>query len=99
LEGRPDRPARRGRRAAPIAPPQTLAEAQADQFRHIVAEGTFQNDKELFLAASSDNGDSGYQVLTPLAMTDGRTMFVNRGFIPLELKDRRNAPPANYRAT
>jgi surfeit locus 1 family protein len=26
--------------------------------------------------------------MTPLAMTDGRTMFVNRGFIPLELKDK-----------
>jgi surfeit locus 1 family protein len=73
---------------APIAPPQTFPEAQADQFHHIVAEGTFQNDKELFLAASSEGGDSGYQVMTPLAMTDGRTLFVNRGFIPLELKDK-----------
>jgi surfeit locus 1 family protein len=74
--------------AGPIAPPQTLAEARGDQFRHVDAEGTFDNDKELFLAASSEEGDSGYQVLTPLKMTDGRTMFVNRGFIPLELKDK-----------
>ncbi len=74
--------------AAPIAPPQTLAEARGDAFRHTVAEGTYDNDKELFLAASSDGGDSGYQVVTPLKMTDGRTMFINRGFIPLELKDR-----------
>jgi surfeit locus 1 family protein len=74
--------------AAPAAPPQTLAEARRLEFRHIVAEGAFQNDKELFLAASSDSGESGYQVVTPLVMTDGRTMFVNRGFIPLELKDR-----------
>jgi surfeit locus 1 family protein len=74
--------------AAPIAPPQTLAEARGLEFHHVVAEGTFDNDRELFLAASSDNGESGYQVVTPLRMTDGRTMFVNRGFIPLELKDR-----------
>jgi len=73
--------------AAPIAPPRTLAEARPDEFHHIVAEGTFQNDKELFLAASSDGGEPGYQVVTPLVMADGRTMFVNRGFIPLELKD------------
>lgn len=73
--------------AAPRAPPQTLAEAQALEFHHIVAEGTFENDKELFLAAVSDNGEGGYQVLTPLRLTDGRTMFVNRGFIPLDLKD------------
>ncbi|HTW54235.1 MAG TPA: SURF1 family protein [Stellaceae bacterium] len=74
--------------AAPAAPPQTLAEARGLEFHHIVAEGAFRNDKELFLAASSDSGESGYQVVTPLVMTDGRTMFVNRGFIPLELKDR-----------
>jgi surfeit locus 1 family protein len=74
--------------AAPVAPPQTLAEAQGLEFHHIVAEGDFQNDKELFLAASSDSGDSGYQVVTPFRMTDGRTIFVNRGFIPLDLKDR-----------
>jgi surfeit locus 1 family protein len=73
--------------AAPIAPPRTLAEARADEFHHIVAEGTFLNGKELFLAASSEGGGSGYQVLTPLVMADGRTMFINRGFIPLELKD------------
>jgi surfeit locus 1 family protein len=74
--------------AAPILPPRTLAEARADQFHHVTAEGIFQNDKELFLAASSESGDSGYQVLTPLRMADGRTMFVNRGFIPLQLKDK-----------
>ena len=74
--------------AAPVAPPQTLAEARGLEFRHVVAEGSFENDKELFLAASSDEGESGYQVITPLVMADGRTMFVNRGFIPLALKDR-----------
>jgi len=74
--------------AAPIAPPQTLAEARTQEFRHVVAEGAFENDRELSLAASSDSGESGYQVLTPLRMTDGRTMFVDRGFIPLELKDK-----------
>jgi surfeit locus 1 family protein len=74
--------------AAPIAPPQTLAEARADEFHHVTAEGQFANDKELFLAAASEGGGSGYQVLTPLRLADGRTIFVNRGFIPLELKDR-----------
>jgi surfeit locus 1 family protein len=74
--------------AAPIAPPQSLAEARVDEFHHVVAEGSFANGRELFLAASSDSGQSGYQVLTPLDMTDGRTIFINRGFIPLDRKDR-----------
>lgn len=74
--------------AAPAPPPPSLTAARGLEFHHVVAEGVFQNDKELFLAATSDNGGSGYQVLTPLAMTDGQTMFVNRGFIPLDLKER-----------
>jgi surfeit locus 1 family protein len=45
------------------------------------------NDKEIFLAASSDSGQSGYQVLTPLREAGGRIVFVNRGFIPLDRKE------------
>lgn len=73
--------------AAPTVPPQTLDQALADAFHPIVAEGRFENGKELFLAASSDSGEPGYQVLTPFVMTAGRTLFVNRGFVPLALKD------------
>jgi surfeit locus 1 family protein len=73
--------------ASPIAPPQSFDEARGLEFHHIVAEGVFRNDKELYLAASSDSGDAGYQVVTPLVMSDGRTMFVNRGFVPSQLKD------------
>jgi len=73
--------------APPIAPPQTLAEAEQNQFRHVADDGVLLNDKEIFLAAASEGGGSGYQVLTPLQEPDGRIIFVNRGFIPLELKD------------
>ena len=73
--------------APPIAPPRTVAEARGLEFHHVVADGMFENDKELFLAAASDSGESGYQVMTPLVMSDGRTMFVNRGFVASELKD------------
>jgi surfeit locus 1 family protein len=78
--------------AAPIAPPSSLEQARGLEFRHVVAEGVFRNDKELFLAASSDNGGAGYQVVTPLAMSDGRTLFVNRGFIPADLKNPAKRP-------
>jgi surfeit locus 1 family protein len=73
--------------ASPIAPPRSFDEARGLEFHHIVAEGVFRNDKELYLAASSDSGEAGYQVVTPLVMSDGRKMFVNRGFVPSELKD------------
>jgi surfeit locus 1 family protein len=74
--------------APPTAPPQTLAEAQADQFRHVRDDGVLLNDKEIYLAATSDPGEPGYQVLTPLQEAGGRIVFVNRGFVALELKDK-----------
>jgi surfeit locus 1 family protein len=74
--------------ASAIPPPQTLAQAKTNEFRHIAVDGALLNDKEIFLAASSEEGEPGYQVLTPLQQGDGCIVFVNRGFIPLELKDR-----------
>jgi surfeit locus 1 family protein len=70
---------------SPIAPPLTLDEA--NEFRHVADDGVLLNDKEIYLAASSDSGESGYEVLTPLREAGGRVIFVNRGFIPLALKD------------
>jgi surfeit locus 1 family protein len=58
------------------------------EFRHVSAEGVFLNDKEIFLGATSGGGESGYQILTPLRQADGNIVFVDRGFIPSELKDR-----------
>jgi surfeit locus 1 family protein len=67
--------------------PQTLAEARGMEFRHVSAEGVFLNDKEIFLGATSEAGGQGYQILTPLLEPGGRVVFVNRGYIPAELKD------------
>lgn len=73
--------------AAPAAMPKSLAEARDMDFRHVSDEGVFLNDKEIFLGATSEGGGQGYQVLTPLVEPGGRAIFVNRGYIPAELKD------------
>jgi surfeit locus 1 family protein len=73
--------------AAPIAVPRSLEKARSDEFRHVTDEGIFLHDKEIFLGATSEAGRNGYQVLTPLQEPGGRIVFVNRGFIPAELKD------------
>ena len=73
--------------AAPIAVPKTLAEPRGMEFRHVSDEGVFLNDKEIFLGATSEGGGQGYQVLTPLLEPEGRVVFVNRGYIPAELRD------------
>ena len=74
--------------APPIVPPQSAGEARAMEFRHVAADGVFLNDKELFVGASAESGTIGYDVLTPLREASGRIVFVNRGYIPAELKDR-----------
>jgi surfeit locus 1 family protein len=73
--------------AAPTAVPRSLEEARGDEFHHVSDEGVFLHNKEIFLGATSEAGRNGYQVLTPLKEPSGRIVFVNRGFIPAELKD------------
>jgi surfeit locus 1 family protein len=73
--------------AAPTAAPSTLEEARGMEFRHVTDEGVFLHDREIFLGATSEAGRQGYQILTPLLEPGGRFVFVNRGFIPAELKD------------
>jgi surfeit locus 1 family protein len=73
--------------AAPVAAPRSQEDAKGMEFHHVTDEGVFLHDKEIFLGATSEEGRQGYQVLTPLLEPSGRVVFVNRGFIPAELKD------------
>ena len=73
--------------AAPASVPQSAAQARGMEFRHVNDEGVFLHDKEIFVGATSEGGGQGYQILTPLLEPGGRAVFVNRGYIPAELKD------------
>ena len=48
--------------------------------------GTFDHAKERHFLATYE-GESGFFVYTPLALADGRRIFVNRGFVPYDNKD------------
>ena len=74
--------------ASPVAPPDSAEAASTMEFRHVADEGVLLNDKELFVGATAESGTIGYHVLTPLREADGRIVFVNRGYIPAEMKDR-----------
>ncbi|TGT40651.1 SURF1 family cytochrome oxidase biogenesis protein, partial [Mesorhizobium sp. M8A.F.Ca.ET.167.01.1.1] len=52
----------------------------------VTVTGTFlhQGERHFF---STWEGDTGFNVYTPLQLDDGRFVLVNRGFVPYDLKD------------
>ena len=79
--------------AAPAALPGPGVDVSGMEYRHVALSGELLNDKEIFLGARSMNGNPGYHVVTPLRLADGRTILVDRGWIPLDRKtaDKRAA--------
>ncbi|MFM9843421.1 MAG: SURF1 family protein [Dongiaceae bacterium] len=77
--------------AAPVelpAPGAAAIEALAPlEFRRAVASGEFRHDKELYVAARTMRGNVGYQIVTPLRLSSGGTLLVNRGWVPEAQKD------------
>jgi surfeit locus 1 family protein len=53
--------------------------------------GTFHHDGESHYLATW-RGQSGFHVITPLELADGRFLFVNRGFVPYDRKDAATRP-------
>ena len=65
--------------AAPVPAP--VGATKDDEYRRIVATGAFVPGKDSFVQAVTDLGP-GWWVLTPLRTTAGRTILVNRGYVP-----------------
>jgi surfeit locus 1 family protein len=66
----------------------------------VEVNGHFLNGEEQHFLATHE-GASGFYVYTPLAMNDGRFVFINRGFVPYDLKDpaKRQAGQLNGEVT
>lgn len=68
-------------------------------YRRVRLEGRFDHAKEarVYLNLSDAHGrfkGPGYFVMTPLALKDGGTVIVNRGFVPEAFKDPATRPAA-----
>jgi surfeit locus 1 family protein len=66
--------------------------AEDDEYRRVTARGRFHHDKEAHVytvVSEKREGYSGpgYWVMTPLALTDGTFVIINRGFVPLDRKN------------
>lgn len=84
--------------AEPVAPPAqadwSKVNAADDEYRRVTASGTFENDKETLVTASTALG-AGYWVLTPLRLADGSAILVNRGFVPPDRRDPASRPDSD----
>jgi surfeit locus 1 family protein len=73
------------------AEPISLAEAERRgddvEYLRVKARGKLLNGKELHFYAFDEKDGIGWHILTPLQLADGAVVFVNRGFVPDELKD------------
>lgn len=65
--------------------------ASADEYRHVQVSGVFMHEKTVLAQATTELG-GGFWVMTPLAIADGTTILINRGFIPEKMA-------ASYRAS
>lgn len=60
---------------------------EADEYRRLALHGRFDYTREALVRASTVLG-AGYWVLTPLRTDEGAWVFVNRGFVPPEMRGR-----------
>lgn len=79
-------------RAEPLTKLPKGAEAiREKQFYRLRLEGEYLPEAEFHLAARYFHSQLGYAVLTPFALEDGRTVLVNRGWIPTRSKEDSSA--------
>lgn len=88
-------------RSTPAEPFETLIanhKPQAIRYRQVTVSGNFLHEKELHLGGRRYYGNTGYHVLTPLELADGRHVLVNRGWVPSEYKQQEQRPTDSYPA-
>jgi surfeit locus 1 family protein len=69
--------------------PLAEAEQRGDdvEYLRVKAAGKLLNDRELDFYAFDEQTGPGWNIVVPLRLADGSVVFVNRGFVPDELKD------------
>ena len=59
------------------------ATSELPRYAQLRLQGSYDGEHQFLLDNMSHDGRPGYEVLTPLRLTDGRTIVVNRGWVPL----------------
>lgn len=84
-----------GRPVQPLATVFTRPITDADQWQRVEAVGTFAAEEQFLVRYRRNNGEKGYEVVTPLRTTAGAVVLVDRGFVrtPQGTRIPETAPP------
>jgi surfeit locus 1 family protein len=66
-----------------LAEPGAQPISQLPRYAQLRLTGRYDGEHQFLLDNMSHNGRPGFEVLTPLRLVDGRTLIVNRGWVPL----------------
>ena len=72
--------------AAPIDLPVGQIDRKME-FRRLALTGSFDHTKEVFMTGRTYEGNAGFHIVTPFALTDGRMILVNRGWVSESYRD------------
>lgn len=76
----------------PVAPPDSASfDAERDAYRRVAVSGTYLHDRSALVKAVTEIGP-GYWLMTPLE-TNGRIVWINRGFLPYDRQPPGSHPP------
>ena len=64
---------------APQLPPASIA---VPRYQRVTASGSYDTDHQFLLDNMSEAGQAGVHVLTPLLLSDGNAVLVDRGWVP-----------------
>jgi surfeit locus 1 family protein len=67
------------------------------QYRRIALAGRYENAREVYVYTTGENGAAVDHVITPFVLDDGRMLLVDRGEIPLDLKNPATRPDSLLR--
>jgi surfeit locus 1 family protein len=62
--------------------------AALPRYSQVRVQGRYDSAHQFLLDNMSHAGQPGYEVLTPMRLADGRTLMVNRGWLPLTVSRR-----------
>jgi surfeit locus 1 family protein len=65
------------------------------EYRRVSLSGRFLNGKEAYVFTTGAQGAPVYHVLTPFLLNDGRAVMVDRGSVPLSLRDAQRRQPGS----